>query len=88
MYAYGGETIQELNLRYVHCYPVLQRLEWQHSYCKIPTFGRDTIQKFSDNVSALTKLAARDFEDLLQVSATFFLPFFHTGYQLVCDPGV
>jgi acyl carrier protein phosphodiesterase len=35
----------------------------------VPTFGRDTIRKFCANVSDLTKLAARDFEDLLQVSA-------------------
>ncbi|KAG2061328.1 hypothetical protein BDR06DRAFT_870354, partial [Suillus hirtellus] len=32
----------------------------------VPTFGRDTIQKFSRNVSNLTKLTARDYEDLLQ----------------------
>ena len=34
---------------------------------QIPTFGRDTIRKFSNNASAMKKLAARDFEDLLQV---------------------
>lgn len=40
----------------------------------VPMFGRDTIRKFSSNVSDLTKLAARDFEDLLQVkdSILFF----------------
>ncbi|KAG2747608.1 hypothetical protein P692DRAFT_20736220, partial [Suillus brevipes Sb2] len=32
----------------------------------MPTFGRDTIQKFSRNVSNLAKLAARDYQDLLQ----------------------
>lgn len=42
-----------------------------HSYREIPTFGRNTIRKFSDNVSGLTKLAARDFEDLLQVSSIY-----------------
>ena len=36
-------------------------------YRLVPTFGCNTIRKFSDNVSGLTKLAARDFEDLLQV---------------------
>jgi hypothetical protein len=30
-------------------------------------FGRDTIRRFSSNVSEMKKLAARDFEDLLQV---------------------
>jgi hypothetical protein len=46
-----GNAIQELNRRY--------RL--------IPTFGRGTIRKFSNNASSMKKLAARDFEDLLQV---------------------
>jgi hypothetical protein len=36
-------------------------------YRKIPRFGRLTIRKFSNDVSAMKKLAARDFEDLLQV---------------------
>lgn len=33
----------------------------------MPTFGSDTIRRFSNNVSELKKLAARDFADLLQV---------------------
>jgi hypothetical protein len=33
----------------------------------MPTFGRDTIRKFCNNVSGMKKLAGRDFEDLLQV---------------------
>jgi hypothetical protein len=37
------------------------------SYRQVPTFGRDTIRKFSNNASEMKKLAARDFEDLLQV---------------------
>lgn len=40
----------------------------QYSYRQIPTFGRDTIRKFDTNVSAMKKLAARDWEDLLQVN--------------------
>ena len=31
-------------------------------------FGRAVIRKFSQNASAMKQLAARDFEDLLQVS--------------------
>jgi len=34
----------------------------------MPTFGRGTIRRFHHNASAMKKLAARDFEDLLQVS--------------------
>ena len=36
-------------------------------YRDIPTFGRDTIRKFSRNTSEMKKLAARDWEDILQV---------------------
>lgn len=39
-----------------------------NSYREVPTFGRDTIQKFSSNCSGMKRLAARDFEDLLQVN--------------------
>jgi hypothetical protein len=41
------------------------------SYYRVPTFGRDTICRFSGNASALKKLAAQDFEDLLQVSHNY-----------------
>ena len=34
---------------------------------QVPTFGRFTIRRFHDNVSEMKKLAARDFEDILQV---------------------
>jgi hypothetical protein len=37
-------------------------------YRHIPTFGRGTIRKFSCSASAMNRLAAQDFEDLLQVS--------------------
>ena len=33
----------------------------------VPTFGINTIRRFKDNVSELKKLAARDYEDILQV---------------------
>ena len=42
-------------------------------YRQIPTFGASTIRRFSSNASAMKKLAARDFEDLLQVCIFFFL---------------
>jgi hypothetical protein len=34
----------------------------------VPTFGHATIRRFTNNASAMKKLAARNFEDLLQVS--------------------
>ena len=36
-------------------------------YRQISTFGRGTIRRFATNASEMKKLAARDFEDLLQV---------------------
>lgn len=48
-------------------------LEFTHLFTprrfrEVPTYGLDTIRKFSNNVSAMKKLGARDFEDILQVS--------------------
>lgn len=39
----------------------------------MPTFGRETIRRFSNNISELKRLAARDFEDILQVIAAVLL---------------
>ena len=36
-------------------------------YREMPPFGHAVIRKFGNNASAMKKLAARDFEDLLQV---------------------
>jgi hypothetical protein len=33
-----------------------------------PLFGYDTIRKFANNVSEMKKMAARDYEDILQAS--------------------
>jgi hypothetical protein len=38
-----------------------------HRFRQTPSFGRDTIRRFSSNTSELKKLGARDFEDILQV---------------------
>ncbi|KIJ50228.1 hypothetical protein M422DRAFT_245470 [Sphaerobolus stellatus SS14] len=46
--------------------------ELNQRYREIPTFGGDTIRRFSDNVSEMKKLAARDFEDILQCSLPAF----------------
>ncbi|RDB18275.1 hypothetical protein Hypma_000641 [Hypsizygus marmoreus] len=67
--AHGESAVQELNRR----------------YRQVPTFGRSTIRRFSDNVSAMKKLAARNFEDLLQCAIPVFeglLPEPHNGEVL------
>ena len=38
----------------------------------MPTFGPETIRRFSNNTSEMKKLAARDFEDLLQVRISMY----------------
>ncbi|KAG6823422.1 hypothetical protein H0H92_010275 [Tricholoma furcatifolium] len=42
------------------------------SFQKVPTFGADTIRKFGKKVSELKKMAARDYEDILQVAIPIF----------------
>ncbi|KAL1759929.1 hypothetical protein FB107DRAFT_270653 [Schizophyllum commune] len=41
-------------------------------FAQMPTFGVDTIRRFHENVSEMRKLAARDFEDILQCSIPAF----------------
>ncbi|KAL5534936.1 hypothetical protein ACEPAF_3026 [Sanghuangporus sanghuang] len=54
--AQGGDIISTFNNR----------------YRALPTFGNDTIRLFPENTAAMSKLAARDFEDLLQCSIPVF----------------
>ncbi|KII83440.1 hypothetical protein PLICRDRAFT_58395 [Plicaturopsis crispa FD-325 SS-3] len=41
-------------------------LLFNERFRQIPTFGRSTIRRFAHNVAEMKKLAARDFEDILQ----------------------
>jgi hypothetical protein len=65
-----GGLVSKLDKRYVDCtaihrgfinFPVSIRFR------AVPTFGSSTIRCFATNASEMKKLAARDFEDLLQV---------------------
>jgi hypothetical protein len=57
-----------------HIYTISEMMSMLGSrYREVPTFGRDTIRKFSKNCSALKQMTAREYEDLLQVSATHLL---------------
>ncbi|KAF7359835.1 hypothetical protein MVEN_00708900 [Mycena venus] len=65
----GGDVIQALNDR----------------YRQVPTFGQATIRRFTNNASAMKKLAARNFEDLLQCALPVFEELFgeeHDGVIL------
>ncbi|KAJ4488967.1 hypothetical protein C8J55DRAFT_558004 [Lentinula edodes] len=65
----GKDTVQELNER----------------FCKVPTFGRSTIRRFVENASEMTKLGARDFEDLLQCAPACFEGLFTSKSQEIDD---
>ncbi|KAJ3837892.1 hypothetical protein F5878DRAFT_584314 [Lentinula raphanica] len=56
LYAVGQQSVESLDNR----------------FRQIPTFGLDTIRAFANNASEMKKLAARDFEDLLQCSIPVF----------------
>ena len=68
----GDDRIRELNWRYVSasCSPNETLLIHVRRYSQVPSFGSSdsAIRNFPNNVSDMKKLAARDFEDLLQVS--------------------
>ncbi|KAF8151063.1 hypothetical protein BJ912DRAFT_1071771 [Pholiota molesta] len=46
--------------------------ELNQRYRQVPTFGRSTIRKFVENASAMKKMAARNYEDLLQCAMPVF----------------
>lgn len=68
LYVLGIDGVSQLNRRWVDLQlRVLDHILMVVRYRNIPRFGRSTIRRFSNDVSAMKKLAARDFEDLLQV---------------------
>ncbi|KAJ3518649.1 hypothetical protein NMY22_g13571 [Coprinellus aureogranulatus] len=59
-------------LRLVLCEGSDKLIELNERYRNMPTFGRDTIRKFSENVSAMQNWAAWNFEDALQCAIPAF----------------
>ncbi|KJA12927.1 hypothetical protein HYPSUDRAFT_209987 [Hypholoma sublateritium FD-334 SS-4] len=62
---------------FIHLLRILQSIngatnELDSRYRAVPTFGRDSIRRFTNNVSELKKLGARDYENLLQCSMPVF----------------
>jgi hypothetical protein len=64
----GGRMVTEFNARYVIVVYFYSTSQNQGRFRQIPTFGQGTIRRFSDNVSERKKLAARNYEDILQVN--------------------
>ncbi|KIK36998.1 hypothetical protein CY34DRAFT_16002 [Suillus luteus UH-Slu-Lm8-n1] len=50
---------------------------------QVPTFGNGIIRKFSNNTSEMKRLAARDFEDILQCAIPVFEGLFPTNHDEV-----
>ncbi|EEB97945.1 hypothetical protein MPER_02637, partial [Moniliophthora perniciosa FA553] len=46
--------------------------ELDDRFRRTPTFGRSVIRRFHNNISEMKKLAARDFEDILQCAMRCF----------------
>jgi hypothetical protein len=65
-----GDLVADLDRRYVNYTFSFQKVikSVTTRFRAMPTFGSSTIRRFATNASEMKKLAARDFEDLLQVS--------------------
>jgi hypothetical protein len=66
----GSELVAALDSRYEGFDGVLfptHTLTTLGRFRQVPTFGNGVIRKFSNNTSEMKRLAARDFEDILQV---------------------
>ena len=78
LYAAGKDSdrlVTELDKRFVYTtLPCCYLSNPSCRYRQISTFGSGTIRKFSQNSSEMKKLAARDFEDLLQVRLIIAAP--------------
>ena len=72
------KVLMALQISWTTGKPVLlqETICWFHisiRFRAVPTFGRDSIRKFTNNVSELKKLGARDYENLLQVGTAHSL---------------
>lgn len=68
-----GELADILNMRYVQIFAETIFSHSQDGFRRVPAFGRFTVQRFHNNISEMKKLAACDFEDILQVNFIYFL---------------
>jgi hypothetical protein len=63
----SGTLIDAANERYLLYFLLATHGLTSSRFRQLPTFGLSTIRNFRDNVSEMKRLAARDYEDLLQV---------------------
>ena len=72
----AGRLVTELNRRSLIFCSSLNTVNNEYRFRLIPPFGRSTIRRFCSDASQMRKLAARNFEDLLQVCPLDFRCFF------------
>jgi len=71
--AANNTLIQELDRRYIDLSVNPSRCsQFLQSFRQVPTFGQDSVRRFSNNVSELKRLAARDYKNLLQVRVLLY----------------
>jgi hypothetical protein len=66
----GGRLVTELDRRCVFSKVLMLVTDCFIRFQLVPTFGRSTIRRFAANASEMKKLAARNYEDLLQVHSS------------------
>jgi hypothetical protein len=66
LWAHSPAAVSELDKRYASCWDLIHT-HMGHRFRLITPFGKGTIRRFASNASQMKKLAAHNFEDLLQV---------------------
>lgn len=63
------KRLTKFNQRFSHppACPPITCTDWTPRFRKVPTYGNGTIRRFTTNVSDLKQMAARMYEDVLQV---------------------
>lgn len=69
-------ALNKLDSRYAALFISFASINAFFRFREMPTFGRDSIRCFSSHVSELKKLAAHDYENLLQVGIGRTLSYF------------
>lgn len=75
LFGLGADVVAKFNHRFVFSRIYAQKSSHMcQRFRQVPTFCNSTIRKFSNDVASLSRLAARDFEDILQVSRKVLIP--------------
>lgn len=86
--AVGGQSLIDLvDARYVSYHQIVYLYHFTvcslTRFRQVPSFGTDTIRHFRDNPSEMKKLAARNFEDILQVCEYILIHASEPGWSIL-----